>query len=79
MSDNGHSTDRTEQDAYRLIENIILASDSLNDALYKANRYQAVEYEHLKEDSLQELRDVRDLIDEILEREVQPGKDQEEN
>lgn len=55
-------------DKDRLMEDIILLGDSVQDALYHGSRMQRMEYDHLVEDTLKEVRDVKRLSEEILER-----------
>jgi len=63
------SSDDTERSVYRLNENLVLMGDQLNDALYAANRYQALGYDHQREKALEKLEELRDFADEVLERE----------
>lgn len=54
---------------FRLVEDLTMMLRSATDALYKTNRYRKVGYDHLHQDALDEVENVRDLADEILERE----------
>lgn len=52
---------------YRFAESINLMRDPLNQAAYHALRYSVNEAEHRKESAIEELEEVRELIDGVLE------------
>lgn len=64
-------TDENETPSpHRLSEDLVLVGDSLQTALYKANRYQGLgaEYDHLLDDTLEAVERLRDMANEILKR-----------
>lgn len=77
MSDtNDRTTGDTERDGYRLLEDTLLIASALNDAQYGANRYAVTGYDHRREESLERLKDIREMIDETLERYEDTAKQQ---
>ena len=58
----------TEQEEHRLSKDIILMDSALNDALYSANRYERVGFDHLEQSAIDHLEDVRSMLDETLAR-----------
>lgn len=65
--------DSDRNDRYRLLEDTVLLNGDVDDALYQAIRYERFGYDHLRGRLLDEIEGVRDLADEILEREEYSG------
>ncbi|MHC3439217.1 hypothetical protein ACYJ1Y_14280 [Natrialbaceae archaeon A-gly3] len=70
------NTGDTDRSAFRLSECLVLMGDKLNDALYAANRYQNLGYDHQRERALEELEELREFADEVLERERETETEQ---
>lgn len=58
--------DRPE--GFRLLDSFDLISRACNNGSYKAMRYQERGHDHLHEDAMEELRAIRDMAEEALER-----------
>lgn len=67
----------TDRDGYRLSEDVILINTAVNDALYSANRYQELGFDHLEESTLEHLEGVREMVDETIERHSSEDADAE--
>lgn len=56
------------EEGFQLLDSFTLIGRACNKGTYKAMRHQEKGYDHLHEDAMEELRAIRDMAEEALER-----------
>lgn len=58
-----------DNNAYRLMDNLLMINRAVDDGMYSANRYHVNGADHHREDILETFEEINELTEEILERE----------
>jgi len=62
----------TTESPFGLTEELILLGQTVNNAVYDANRYNNLEFEHKREDALSHIQEAKESTERILERYSEP-------